>query len=58
MPVPDKAREQPWFQAHLNAVDDEIFISRPFHSSQDPNEWNVILSRRISGPEGAFRGWR
>lgn len=56
MPVPDKAREQPWFQAHLNAVDDEIFISRPFHSSQDPNEWNIILSRRISGPEGAFRG--
>ncbi|NBF15663.1 diguanylate cyclase [Pseudomonas sp. Fl4BN2] len=56
MPVPDQASQQPWFKAHLGAADDKIFISRPFLAGQGTNDWNIILSRRVSGPEGDFRG--
>lgn len=56
VPLLDNALQQPWFRAHLKAKSDELFISRPLLVSGIPNDWNLILSRRITAPDGTFGG--
>ena len=55
-PLLANARQQPWFKAHLKGQSDELFISRPLPASEMPNDWNLILSRRITAPDGKFGG--
>ena len=52
----DDARQQPWFKVHLTAKNDELYISRPLLVSESPNDWNLILSRRITASDGRFGG--
>ena len=55
-PLLDNARQQPWFKAHLKAQSEKIFISRPLPASDTPNDWNLVLSRRITASDGKFGG--
>lgn len=48
--------EQPWFKVHQAMTNEEIFISNPFQTSRAPNDWSIRFSRRMSGPDGEFRG--
>ena len=55
-PLLDNARQQPWFKVHLKAQNEGIFISRPLPASDTPNDWSLVLSRRITTPDGNFGG--
>ncbi|KMM86763.1 diguanylate cyclase (GGDEF) domain-containing protein [Pseudomonas taetrolens] len=48
--------EQPWFKVHQAMANEEVFISNPFQASRTPNDWSIRFSRRMSGPDGEFRG--
>ena len=37
-------------------ANEEVFISNPFQASRTPNDWSIRFSRRMSGPDGEFRG--
>ncbi|NNB54450.1 GGDEF domain-containing protein [Pseudomonas fragi] len=56
VPLLDNARQQPWFKVHLKAQSEGIFISRPLPASDTPNDWTLVLSRRITAPDGKFGG--
>ena len=55
-PSLDNASQQPWFKAHSTVQSDKIFISRPVLTNQPANDWTLLLSRRISAPDGSFGG--
>lgn len=56
MPSELNIPEQPWFRLHQTLDSDEVFIGRPFKTSRDPDDWSISFSRRMSGPDGSFRG--
>ncbi len=43
------------FSVHRDSADVGLFISHPFRSAIN-NEWIVVVSRRINGPDGRFLG--
>jgi diguanylate cyclase (GGDEF)-like protein/PAS domain S-box-containing protein len=44
-----------YFRAHANSTADELLISRPVVLEVN-GKWAIILSRRITAPDGAFAG--
>lgn len=54
--APDNASQQPWFTAHVNSISDELYISHPYLANPNNQDWVIILSRRISAPDGTFAG--
>ena len=54
--TPENASQQPWFSAHQNTTNNELYISHPYRTNAETDEWIIILSRRISTPDGAFAG--
>lgn len=56
MPSELNIPEQPWFRLHQTLANDEVFIGRPFQSTRDPDDWSISFSRRMSGPDGSFKG--
>lgn len=54
--IPDNANQQPWFKAHLNSTSTDLNISHPYLANPDTQDWVIILSRRVSAPDGAFVG--
>src|ERR1700693_5595484 len=52
-PVPEYRGDEEYFQIHRNQPDAGLFISRPMlhHGA-----YAIVLSRRITGPDGAFLG--
>ena len=55
-PLLNNASQQLWFKTHIKEQKDGLFISTPMLVSESPNEWNLILSRRITAPDGKFGG--
>ncbi|MQU54313.1 deoxyribonuclease, partial [Pseudomonas sp. FSL R10-1339] len=55
-PLLNNARQQSWFKVHLKGQTEGIFISRPLPASDAPNDWSLVLSRRITTPDGRFGG--
>jgi diguanylate cyclase (GGDEF)-like protein len=43
------------FMALRDALDDKLYIARPFRSPVDGN-WRVVAARRLSNPDGSFAG--
>lgn len=54
--APDNASLQPWFTAQINPINDELYISQPYLANPHSQDWVLILSRRISAPDGTFAG--
>ena len=52
----DNAQQQLWFKVHRTQQSDTIFISHPILTPQPDPEWMLLLSRRISAPDGSFAG--
>jgi hypothetical protein len=52
-PVPEYHGDEEYFQIHRNQPDAGLFISRPMlhHGA-----YAIVLSRRITGPDGGFLG--
>lgn len=55
-PLLDNARQQPWFKVHLKSQSEGMLISPPLHASDTLNDWILVLSRRITAPDGTFGG--
>ena len=46
-----------FFDFHTQEYGDNgLYISRPFKAKMDNDRWTVALSRRITAPDGTFRG--
>lgn len=43
------------FRAHVDSSEDELFISRPLVVESTGN-WAIVLSRRVTAPDGSFAG--
>lgn len=56
MPDSVTVTEQDWFVAHQSMTPNALFISRPFQTGPDLDDWCLILSRRMTGPNGEFAG--
>ena len=55
-PAPDvQVRDRDYFLGQLDSSQDEMFISTPLRNRVN-GQWMISLSRRLSGPEGRFRG--
>jgi diguanylate cyclase (GGDEF)-like protein len=52
-PKPENVTDERYFTAHRDGMDTGLFISRPMLHG---GFYAVVLSRRISGPNGEFRG--
>lgn len=48
--------DRDYFQIHRNRTDAGLYVSRPFHSRLRDHDASIAVSRRISGPDGEFRG--
>jgi len=51
-----KFAERPYFQSHVQTVDDGMHISEPFVSRVNHKTMLVALSRRLSNADGSFGG--
>ena len=47
--------ERPYFVAHRDGKADQLHLSEPYRVGPG-GQWRVMLSRRLSGPDGAFAG--
>ncbi|HEX6154667.1 MAG TPA: PAS domain S-box protein [Burkholderiales bacterium] len=47
--------ERPYFVAHRDGKPDLLHLSEPYRIGPG-GQWRVMLSRRLSGPDGAFAG--
>ena len=52
-PLPENRADEEYFQAHRDHPDAGLFISRPM---QHRGAFAIVLSRRITGPDGSFLG--
>ncbi|MBP0631667.1 sensor domain-containing diguanylate cyclase [Cupriavidus sp. AcVe19-1a] len=48
--------DRDYFQAHVHNANAGIFLSQPFQPRLTADNKSIGLSRRVSGPDGAFRG--
>lgn len=53
---PADLSDQAYFTAHRHGSRDALFISPPFKTGPDVDDWNIAFSRRISAPDGTFLG--
>jgi diguanylate cyclase (GGDEF)-like protein len=52
-PAPESRADEEYFQVHRDHADTGLFISRPM---QHRGAFAIVLSRRITGPDGSFLG--
>jgi diguanylate cyclase (GGDEF)-like protein len=52
-PLPESRSDEEYFQVHRDRADAGLFISRPM---QHRGALAIVLSRRITGPDGSFLG--
>ncbi|MDN7184009.1 diguanylate cyclase [Caballeronia sp. SEWSISQ10-4 2] len=45
-----------WFTVHRDNPNLGLFISRPLHSRLNPDEVDLMFSRRVNHPDGSFAG--
>ncbi|WP_354685503.1 sensor domain-containing diguanylate cyclase [Cupriavidus necator] len=55
-PRPVNVSDRDYFQAHRNATDAGLFLSRPFQPRLTPENKSIGISRRLSAPDGSFAG--
>lgn len=56
-PLPaDNLAGEEFFTVQRDATDDSLFVSKPLQLRLDSGEWSLVLSRRISRPDGTFGG--
>ena len=55
LPSPQPANDRHYFIAHRDNPHAGLFVGEPIQSRAD-GKWTFVLSRRISGPDGAFLG--
>ncbi len=48
--------DRDYFRIHREQSDVGLYVSRPFHSRLRDQDASIAISRRISGPNGEFRG--
>jgi diguanylate cyclase (GGDEF)-like protein len=48
--------DRPWFTVHRDDPHLGLFISRPLRSRINPGEVDIMFSRRVNHPDGAFAG--
>lgn len=56
MPESVAVTRQDWFVVHQHMTTHALFISRPFQTGPNIDDWSLILSRRMTGPDGEFAG--
>jgi diguanylate cyclase (GGDEF)-like protein len=55
-PLKGNFSEQEYFTVQRDGTDRGLYVSKPFERPAAPGEWAIALSRRISAPDGSFRG--
>ncbi len=48
--------DEPYFRVHVDDADAGLFISRPMISRLSPGVRVLVISRRVSNPDGSFHG--
>ena len=48
--------DRSWFTVHRDNPNLGLFISRPLHSRLNPDEVDLMFSRRVNHPDGSFAG--